>query len=290
MQKQLGGRTDTLKQALIDQKDNQLEQMKENLPDLTETDIRMIQQVQDIHLERLWSNFLATGNPSPQAPLADDPTLAGMLKQLGGDDDGEQQTKGDKEEMLAQFAQQLETERRKTLQMMESQAAQFEQEKMALRAREEQLRQELSKMQRTEEEIRTMPIPRPRDHSPGGENISGLAMSRARQNSVVMKMPQPIRASPTDRSLRNSGSTVPISPRARAQTGTLIVPRRPSNVDITKAPYQLMQGDQPSAAAQPARPGDSPKDPSTRSYESTESLLVDNPKEQRSCFASCIVM
>lgn len=60
--------------------------------------------------------------------------------------------------------------------MQESQAAQFEAEKQALRAREEQLRQELTKMQRTEEEIKTISIPRaerPREGSPGGENISG---------------------------------------------------------------------------------------------------------------------
>lgn len=116
MQKQLGGRTDTLKQALIDQKEGQLEQLKENIPDLTDTDIQMIQKIQDVHLERLWSNFLATGTPLPPAPLAEDPTLASMLRQLGSGSSA--QSKGDKEELMAQFAQQLEAERRKSLAMM----------------------------------------------------------------------------------------------------------------------------------------------------------------------------
>lgn len=116
MQKQLGGRTDTLKQALIDQKEGQLEQLRENVPDVTDTDVQMIQKIQDVHLERLWSNFLATGTPLPPAPLAEEPTLASMLRQLGSRDPG--QSKGDKEEMMAQFAQQLEAERRKSLVMM----------------------------------------------------------------------------------------------------------------------------------------------------------------------------
>lgn len=115
MQKQLGGRTDTLKQALIDQKEGQLEQLRENVPDITDTDVQMIQKIQDVHLERLWSNFLATGTPLPPAPLAEEPTLASMLRQLGRDPS---QSKGDKEEMMAQFAQQLEAERRKSLVMM----------------------------------------------------------------------------------------------------------------------------------------------------------------------------
>lgn len=117
MQKQLGGRTDTLKQALIDQKDNQLEQVKENLPDLTDTDISMIQQIQDLHLERLWNNFVETGNPTPASPLCEEPTLSQMLKQLGLSSPND--TKGDKEEMMAQFAQQLEAEKHKSLAMME---------------------------------------------------------------------------------------------------------------------------------------------------------------------------
>lgn len=123
MQKQLGGRTDTLKQALIDQKEGQLEQLKENIPDLTDTDVQMIQKIQDVHLERLWSNFLATGTPLPPAPLAEDPTLASMLRQLGSGSSA--QSKGDKEELMAQFAQQLEAERRKSLAMMVRAAASF---------------------------------------------------------------------------------------------------------------------------------------------------------------------